>query len=165
MAQVSGQSCGQAARTSCREGFDDATIGTSGDRRGGAAVVERRDRLVRCGVEGDDRYRLRLGGLVARPLDLGLGDLRSRPPTTLVRDFQCVTGWRVSAVRWRGVSLAALLDEAGAAPGATAVHFASFDGRYTETLTLAQARRNDVVLAYGMDGRPRSGAHGGPARR
>ena len=110
-----------------------------------------------------DRYRLRIGGLVARPLDLSLADLRSRPATTLVRDFQCVTGWRVTAVRWRGVPLSAVLDEAGADPGA-AVRFTSFDGRYTESLTAHQARRPDIIVAYEMDGRPLTNAHGGPAR-
>ncbi|HZQ78628.1 MAG TPA: molybdopterin-dependent oxidoreductase [Acidimicrobiia bacterium] len=110
-----------------------------------------------------DTYRLRIGGLVARPLDLTLHDLRARPAATLVRDFQCVTGWRVGAVRWGGARLSTLLDEAGAAPGA-AVEFRSFDGRYTEALTAAQARRADVVVAYEMNGRPLSSAHGGPAR-
>ncbi|HEV7534783.1 MAG TPA: molybdopterin-dependent oxidoreductase, partial [Acidimicrobiia bacterium] len=46
----------------------------------------------------------------------------------------------------------------------TAVRFESFDGAYTETLTLAQARRADVIVAYELDGKPISSAHGGPVR-
>src|SRR5436305_14689421 len=78
MAEVAGESCGQAARTSCREGFADATIRTSGDRRGGAAVVERRDRLVRCGVEAYYRYSVApMGGPMSaaaeRPTETPIG--------------------------------------------------------------------------------------------
>src|SRR5256885_593883 len=48
-------------------------------------------------------YRLRVGGLVDKQLDLTLADLRSMQPTAFTRDFQCVTGWRVHHVAWRGV--------------------------------------------------------------
>src|SRR5438094_239055 len=43
-------------------------------------------------------YRLKVGGLVERPLDLSFADLHAMPPTALVKDFQCVTGWRVPRV-------------------------------------------------------------------
>jgi DMSO/TMAO reductase YedYZ molybdopterin-dependent catalytic subunit len=67
-------------------------------------------------------------------------------------------------VKWTGVRLADLLDQAGAKEGAWGIRFLSFDGIYTETLTMEQARRNDVIVAYEMDGKPVSSAHGGPAR-
>jgi DMSO/TMAO reductase YedYZ molybdopterin-dependent catalytic subunit len=109
-------------------------------------------------------WRLRLGGLVDRPGELTMVDLQALPVTNLVRDFQCVTGWRVPSVRWRGVRLADVLDQAGVQSGATTVRFTSFDGLYTETLSLEQARRSDVLLAYEMDGASLSSAHGGPVR-
>jgi DMSO/TMAO reductase YedYZ molybdopterin-dependent catalytic subunit len=109
-------------------------------------------------------YRLRIDGLVRDPLDLSYADLVALPPTQLVKDFQCVTGWRVPNVKWTGVRLADLLDRAGVkAPGA-AVAFTSFDGAYTESLTLSQARRDDVIVAYQMEGGLVSAAHGGPVR-
>jgi hypothetical protein len=109
-------------------------------------------------------YRLRVDGLVERPLDLDFADLTTRTPTALTRDFQCVTGWRVPDVAWRGVKVADLLDEAGVQPAATAIRFHSFDGAYTESLTLEQARRDDVLVAHEMEGKPVSRAHGGPVR-
>jgi len=112
----------------------------------------------------DDAYRLKVTGLVNQSLDLTLADLKAMPRTTLVRDFQCVTGWRVPNVRWEGVLLSHLLDAAGVAPGAGALAFDSFDGVYTESLTLSQARRPDVMVAYGFEGGPVSTAHGGPVR-
>jgi len=110
------------------------------------------------------QYRLKVGGLVASPFTLSLADLQGLPRTTLVRDFQCVTGWRVPSVRWDGVLLSDLLDRAGVAPSARAVSFDSFDGAYTESLTLDQARRADVIVAYDLDGKPLSRDHGGPVR-
>jgi DMSO/TMAO reductase YedYZ molybdopterin-dependent catalytic subunit len=109
-------------------------------------------------------YRLRVTGLVANPLTLALDDLAARPHRTIVRDFQCVTGWRVPKVHWGGVPLAALLREAGVGDGATAVQFLSFDGVYTESLTLSQAMRSDVLVAQTMGGAPISREHGGPVR-
>ena len=58
-------------------------------------------------------YRLRVDGLVAQPLELTFDDLLAMRPTLITRDFQCVTGWRVPDVRWKGVHLRDLLDEAG----------------------------------------------------
>ena len=51
-------------------------------------------------------YQLTVAGLVDRPSTLTYDDLRLRlPQTSLKRDFQCVTGWRVEGVHWSGVLL------------------------------------------------------------
>jgi DMSO/TMAO reductase YedYZ molybdopterin-dependent catalytic subunit len=109
-------------------------------------------------------YHLVLDGLVDKPLSLTVSDLEAMPPTKLVRDFQCVTGWRVPGVHWTGVKLAYLLDQAGVAPEGKAVFFESFDGVYTESLTMAQATLPDVIIAYQMLGGPVTRPHGGPVR-
>ena len=110
-------------------------------------------------------YRLTVGGLVEHPTTLTLADLKAMPQTRLVKDFQCVTGWRVHHVEWAGVRLADVLAAAGVRPGAGAVSFRSFDGAYTESLTLDQARRRDVIVAYEMERKPVATMHGGPVRR
>ncbi len=114
--------------------------------------------------ESNQQYRLVVDGLVDHPLELTLAELQTRPATQLVRAFQCVTGWRVPNVHWSGVLLSDLLDEAGVQPAAKAIHFESFDGVYTESLTLAEAYRPDVIAAYSMQGQPLSNEHGGPVR-
>ncbi|HUI49685.1 MAG TPA: molybdopterin-dependent oxidoreductase [Acidimicrobiia bacterium] len=111
-----------------------------------------------------DEYSLSIGGLVRHPYTLSYAQLRAMPSTMLTRDFQCVTGWRVPNVHWTGVRLSHLLDKAGVQPGAQALRFTSFDGLYTESLSLEQARRADVMVAYDLDGKPLSSDHGGPAR-
>jgi DMSO/TMAO reductase YedYZ molybdopterin-dependent catalytic subunit len=109
-------------------------------------------------------YRLAVGGLVRRPASYSLAQLRQLPQLSLVRDFHCVTGWRVRQVPWVGVPLADLLEQAAPLPSATAVRFRSFDGTYTESLTLEQAGRADVIVALQLYGGPISHNHGGPVR-
>jgi DMSO/TMAO reductase YedYZ molybdopterin-dependent catalytic subunit len=109
-------------------------------------------------------YRLTVSGLVARPGTYSLADLRAMPQTVLVRDFQCVTGWRVPQVHWTGVQLSALLARAEPAARASAVRFSSFDGTYTESMTLEEARGSDVIVALRMLGGPVTHDHGGPVR-
>jgi DMSO/TMAO reductase YedYZ molybdopterin-dependent catalytic subunit len=110
------------------------------------------------------QYRLRVHGYVDRELDLSFEDLLALPSVRLTRDFQCVTGWRVPDVKWKGVRLRDVLKKAGVQDDARAVRFTSFDGAYTESLTLSQARRDDVLVAYELDGEALSSEHGGPAR-
>lgn len=105
-----------------------------------------------------------VGGLVTGPRVFSRADLDALPQTRLVRDFQCVTGWRVPEVAWSGVALPDLLDVVGVRPEATAVRFTSYDGSYTESLTLEQARRRDVLVATALQDEPISRAHGGPVR-
>ena len=109
-------------------------------------------------------YRLTVDGLVDTPATLTLPDLRALPQTDLVRDFQCVTGWRVPDVPWRGVTLSTLLDHVGVKSNATYLRLYSFDGAYTESLSLDQARRPDVIVAHEMQGKTVTREHGGPVR-
>ncbi|MET8459933.1 MULTISPECIES: molybdopterin-dependent oxidoreductase [Streptomyces] len=109
-------------------------------------------------------YRLTVDGLVDRPASYSLADLRALPRTRVVRDVQCVTGWRVPSTAFEGVRLSELLDAAGVRAAAGAVRFTCFDGAYSESLTLEQARRADVLVALRMRDEDLGHAHGGPVR-
>jgi len=109
-------------------------------------------------------YRLKVSGLVDRPLELSLADLAAMPQTGMTKDFQCVTGWRVESVPWSGVLLREVLDVAGVQSAGAAVSFASFDGAYTESLTMEQAMRDQVLVATSMYGQPLELRHGAPVR-
>jgi DMSO/TMAO reductase YedYZ molybdopterin-dependent catalytic subunit len=109
-------------------------------------------------------YRLTVDGLVDRPLRLTVADLEALPATRLTRDFQCVTGWQVDNVHWVGTRLTDLARHAGARRTATAFRFTSFDGVYTESLTMTQAEQSGAIVAYSMLGGPVTREHGGPVR-
>jgi DMSO/TMAO reductase YedYZ molybdopterin-dependent catalytic subunit len=115
-------------------------------------------------VVSDSQYRLKVSGMVATTRTFTFADLQAMPQTHLVKDFQCVTGWRVPSVHWSGVLLRDVLAAVGVLPGARAVLFSSLDGTYTESLTLAEAHRTDVLVATSMLGGPVSEEHGGPVR-
>lgn len=109
-------------------------------------------------------YRLGVYGKVKTELSLSLDDIAALPQTRMVKDFQCVTGWRVDDVPWSGVLLSNVLAAAGANLESTALRFFSFDGAYTESLTMEQALRPDVLVATAMWDKPVTREHGGPVR-
>ena len=109
-------------------------------------------------------YRLKISGLVDRPTTLRYAQLVELPATSLNVDFQCVTGWRVKDVPWSGVLLRDVLAEAGVESDAAALRFTSFDGVYTESLTMEQGLRDDILVATSMFGQPLEVKHGAPVR-
>src|SRR3954470_12089578 len=68
-------------------------------------------------ADGFRTYRLRVAGLVERPLEFSLDALRALPTRTQVTRHDCVEGWSVIG-KWSGVPLAHLLDLARLRPGA-----------------------------------------------
>jgi DMSO/TMAO reductase YedYZ molybdopterin-dependent catalytic subunit len=109
-------------------------------------------------------YTLRIDGLVHQPRTYSLAELRALPQTRVVHDVQCTDGWRVEKVPFDGVRLSDLLDDAGVADNGKALSFTCFDGAYSESLTVGQARRSDVLVALRMQDKPITHDHGGPVR-
>jgi DMSO/TMAO reductase YedYZ molybdopterin-dependent catalytic subunit len=109
-------------------------------------------------------WRLRLGGLVRRPVELTYDELRALPKAEQVSTFHCVTGWTVKGVRWGGVRFHHLLAGAGLLPQARALRFVSAEKPYDDYLDLRQVALRDVMLAYEMDGKPLPREHGAPVR-
>jgi DMSO/TMAO reductase YedYZ molybdopterin-dependent catalytic subunit len=95
-------------------------------------------------------YRLKVGGLVDKPLSLTYDEVLARPAESRVITVHCVEGWHVK-ILWEGVSLAALIDEAGAKTSANTVIFRSADG-YSTTVPLAYIRQKNILLAFKMNG-------------
>jgi DMSO/TMAO reductase YedYZ molybdopterin-dependent catalytic subunit len=110
-------------------------------------------------------WRLTVEGLVEHRLSLSYADLLSLPALAVVRDYQCVTGWKVYNVHWQGVSLKTLARIASARPAARFINFYSADGVYSESLRLpSQAFQPDVMLGYRLNGRPLVREQGAPLR-
>jgi DMSO/TMAO reductase YedYZ molybdopterin-dependent catalytic subunit len=109
-------------------------------------------------------WKLTLGGHVAKPTSLSYEELRSLPKAEQISTFHCVTGWTVKNVQWGGVRLADVLALAQPKDVAHAIEFVSMEQPYVDYLTRQQAALHDVMLAYEMDRKPLSRAHGAPVR-
>ena len=133
-------------------------------------------------------WRLGVGGLVSHELTLGLDAIRARPATTLVVTMECAGNgralltprplsqpWLLEAIgtaEWTGTPLRGVLEEAGIADGAVEVLFTGLDRGvqgeevqyYQRSLTVAEATRPEVLLAYEMNGAPLEPQHGYPLR-
>jgi DMSO/TMAO reductase YedYZ molybdopterin-dependent catalytic subunit len=114
-------------------------------------------------------WRLRIDGLVERPLDLSLADLRALPARTQITRHDCVEGW--SAIgKWQGAQLGPLLQTAGLKPNArfAVMHCADNYGggadMYYESIDLIDGFHPQTILAYNLNGQPLDVAHGAPLR-
>ncbi len=109
-------------------------------------------------------WRLQIGGRVTKPVLLSYRDLLSLPKVEQISTFHCVTGWTVKNVHWGGVRLDDVIEQAEPHRDAHALEFVSAEQPYVDSLTLQQAGLHDVMLAYEMDEKPLSRAHGAPLR-
>jgi DMSO/TMAO reductase YedYZ molybdopterin-dependent catalytic subunit len=110
-----------------------------------------------------EAWRLRVDGLVARPLTLSLDDLTQLPRVSYTVKHHCVEGWSAIA-SWHGVPVSAIVERCRPLPTARFISFASFDAGYTNGWDLASALHPQTILAYGMNDNPLPPAHGAPLR-
>lgn len=109
-------------------------------------------------------YRLQVAGLVEQPVTLNCSQLTALAPAQQKEDFHCVTGWSVAGVQWKGVRLSSIMTQVKPLAEARYVHFYSFDGVYTESLSIQEALDPSVMLAYQLNGLPLSIQQGFPVR-
>ncbi len=135
-------------------------------------------------------WRLVVDGHTSSVLDLTYNDVLEMPRRAMPVTMECAgnnrmdldppvsgnrfQGGAVSTALWTGVSLADLLDRAGAGPGAVEVVFEGADlgspepsgapSPYARSLPLEAARHPDMLLAYEMNGEPLPEDHGYPLR-
>ncbi len=113
-------------------------------------------------ADGFRQWRLAVDGLVAKPREFSLADLRSYPPRTQITEHICEQGWSAIA-EWTGVPLGYVLNAAGILPRARYVFFNCVDG-WWDSLDMADALHPQTLLAWGMNGRDLPVPHGAPVR-
>jgi DMSO/TMAO reductase YedYZ molybdopterin-dependent catalytic subunit len=121
----------------------------------------------RAAAAGFADWRLKIDGLVDRPTDLSLAELRRLPARTQITRHDCVEGW--SAIgKWTGARLAPLLLSVGLKPEARYLVFHCADKlsreSYYESIDLIDAFHEQTILAYDMNGAPLAVPHGAPLR-
>ncbi len=133
-------------------------------------------------------WALTIGGKVRHPMRLDLNQIKARPSVTIAVTLECAGNGRarmsprplsqpwlaeaVGTAEWTGTPLAALLDEVVPLSQSGDVVFTGIDRgiqgdieqQYERSLPLADCRRDEVLLAYEINGRPLPPQHGFPLR-
>src|SRR5271170_6649024 len=114
------------------------------------------------------QWRMKIDGLVARPQELSLDQLRAMPSRTQITRHDCVEGW--SAIgKWTGVPLGAILSFAGLQTSARYIVFYCADileagAPYYESIDLIDAFHPQTILAYELNGNRLPIGNGAPLR-
>jgi sulfane dehydrogenase subunit SoxC len=133
-------------------------------------------------------WRLRIDGHVRREIELSLDEIRARPAARQRVTMECAGNGRarldprppsqpwvleaVGTAEWGGTPLRPILEEAGLRDEAVEVLFTGLDRgvegdieqNYARSLPVAEALRDDVLLAYEINGQPLPPQHGFPVR-
>lgn len=130
----------------------------------------------------EDDYRLRITGLVDRPLEFTLADLRSRDKFEIDAGFECGGNRQdffhglIGNAKWGGVRLRDLLKDAGvqdagieavfygADMGAENIRATDVEQAFARSMHMDDAMRSEIMVAFEMNGVPLPGYHGAPVR-
>ena len=133
-------------------------------------------------------WALPVGGHVRHPLRLNLEQLKARPSITMAVTLECAGNGRawlsprplsqpwlseaVGTAEWTGTPLKPLIDEAEPLDQACDVVFTGLDRgiqgdveqQYERSLPLTECHRDEILLAYEVNGQPLPPQHGFPLR-
>lgn len=135
-----------------------------------------------------EEWRLRVEGRVSHPLSLSLEELQEFPARTLAVTLECAGNgralleprpisqpWLLEALgtaEWTGIPLRTLLERAQLRSEAVEILFTGLDQGiqggevqyYQRSLSIPEAMREEVLLAFRMNGEPLPPQHGYPLR-
>jgi DMSO/TMAO reductase YedYZ molybdopterin-dependent catalytic subunit len=137
-------------------------------------------------------WKLKVEGSVDKPLEFSLDSISKLESRTMTVTLECAGNsrgflvpkengvlWELGAVsnaKWKGVSLADILDRAGSSKNAVDVVLVGADAgpvadpkspgpiNFARSVPIEKVKKNEVLLAYEMNGDPLSVAHGFPLR-
>jgi len=130
-----------------------------------------------------NKWQLEISGLIRRPMTLSLAELKARKRKTITATLECSGNssnpafmGAIGNVKWTGTPLAPLLKECGLLDRAIEIVFFGADEKvekirdkeylqnFARSLSRADALRDDIILAYEMNGEPLEQGHGAPLR-
>lgn len=110
-----------------------------------------------------ERWKLKVGGMVERPVTLDWAGFMALPQVEVRSDIHCVTTWSRYDNDWTGVATRDLLDLVGPRDEAGFLMLHGYDG-YTTNVPLADFAAPEAILVHSWQGKPLSREHGGPVR-
>jgi DMSO/TMAO reductase YedYZ molybdopterin-dependent catalytic subunit len=161
-----------APRSTMAQEFDADHIAKTFRSNGTLNPVDSDYQALRKGGFAD--FKLTIGGLVERPTDYTIAQLRAMPSRTQITRHDCVEGWSCIG-KWKGVPLGPMLDQAKPLPQARFVVFRCFDSmqtpsdgapdsRYYESIDFDDAYHPQTILAYELNDRALPVSNGAPLR-
>ena len=108
-------------------------------------------------------WRLSVDGMVDRPTQFSLAELKSFPSRSQITSIQCEEGWSYIA-EWIGTPLSHVLDVVGVHPEARYVAYFSIQPDWWDSIDMADATHPQTFLTYGMNGKELGVPNGGPLR-
>ncbi len=119
-------------------------------------------------ADGFRDFRLKVYGLVEKPVELSLEEIRALPKKTQITLHHCIQGWSGIA-EWSGVPMAELMALVQPKPTARVAVFYSFGeglegGAYYDSHSIANLQHPNSLLAYEMNGKALSEVYGAPLR-
>jgi DMSO/TMAO reductase YedYZ molybdopterin-dependent catalytic subunit/thiosulfate reductase cytochrome b subunit len=120
--------------------------------------------------EGFRNYRLHVGGLVEKSIEIPMNQLRSMPKQEQITSNYCIQGW-TGIAKWGGVRLKDIMGLVQPKPNARYVVFYSFAhgsgkgrGLYYDVHKIEHMNHDQTILAYEMNGQNLPESHGAPLR-
>jgi len=107
-------------------------------------------------------WRLTLDGLVAKPSQFSLDEIKRMPAKSQITHQACEEGWSFIA-QWTGVPLSYVLSSVGISAQAKYAVFYAMDGGW-DSLDLPDAYHTQTFLAYSLNGQDLPPDHGAPLR-
>jgi len=112
-------------------------------------------------------WRLKIGGLVEHPRVYTYEDLRRMPQISVYATLETISnppgGRLIGNAIWTGIPMGYIFEQLKPKRGVLEVAFKCRDG-YSTSITMEEARKEDVMLAYVMNGEPLTPEQGYPLR-
>ena len=128
------------------------------------------DEYKKHSEENFRNYRLQVGGLVEKPMEFSLTQLRAFPKQEQITSNYCIQGW-TGIAKWGGVRLRDIMELVQPKTNARYAVFYSFAhgagkgrGLYYDVHKLEHLHHAQTILAYEMNGKDLPASHGAPLR-